>query len=54
VPSMMIADDRGVPKNTEGKVGILGAETVDRMLDKRLDFTWWSAGHCHPPAISHV
>jgi hypothetical protein len=51
---MMIADDRGVPKNTEEKLGILGAETVDRILDKGLDFTRWFAGHCHPPAISHV
>jgi len=45
-------------KSTEEKLGIqlgiLGAETVDRILDKGLDFTRWFAGHCHPPAISHV
>ena len=51
---MMIADDRGVPKNTEEKLSILGVETVDMVLNKSLNFTRGVAGRGYPPAISHV
>jgi hypothetical protein len=49
-----INDDRGVPKNTEEKLSILGVETVDMVLNKSLNFTRGFAGDGYPPAISHV
>src|SRR5690348_9597344 len=49
-----INDDRAVPKNTEEKLGILGVETIDVILNKGLDLARWFASHSDPPAISLV
>jgi hypothetical protein len=49
--SMMIAV---VPKNTEEKLGTLGVETVDMVVNKSLNFTRGLAGQGYPPTISHV
>jgi hypothetical protein len=46
---MTIADDRGVPKNTEEKLGILGAETVDMIHLARLIV----CNYTHHGSISH-
>ena len=34
-----INDDGGIPKNAVEKLGILGVETVDVIIDKGLDFS---------------
>jgi hypothetical protein len=48
IRSNAVNDDGGVPKNAEEKLDVLGVETVDVIVDKRLDFSRGFARHRHP------
>jgi hypothetical protein len=49
-----INDDRGVPKNAEEKLAILGVETDDVIVDKGLDFSRGVVSHGHPPVVPSI